>query len=189
MLKVFAKLRVFWRAREGIAAVEFALVMPIMLVLYLGSIEASTLVNVDQRVTVISATAGDLTARANGSLTWTQLKTYFAASEAIIAPYSTAGLAQVVSFVQVNTDGTTKVLWSVGYNGGVARPQNVPLATPNTLPPAMSAISRNNYVVISETWYPFRPLLGLFFKTAIPLYRQAFYLPRYPGIITYDPNS
>ena len=53
----------FGKAREGAAAVEFALILPFMLMLYAGSIELSDLINVDRRITVISSTVGDLVAR------------------------------------------------------------------------------------------------------------------------------
>ena len=48
---------------RGVAAVEFALILPFLLLLFLGTIEASSLITVDRRVNVISGTVGDLVAR------------------------------------------------------------------------------------------------------------------------------
>lgn len=190
--RVAALLGRFGAAREAVAAVEFALILPIMLTLYLGSIELSQLINMDQRVTNIAGTVGDLAARANGTLKNSDLQNYFSAATAIIAPFTTTGLQQVVSEVQVNTDGTTKVLWSVGYNGGSAKNINLPFPGPHAIPPSMIAITQNNSnndVIVSEATYSYQPLLGLFFQHAFTLYHQGFYLPRYASAITYDASN
>ncbi|HEY9010727.1 MAG TPA: TadE/TadG family type IV pilus assembly protein, partial [Devosia sp.] len=106
----------------GAAAVEFALILPFLLLLYMGSIEASTLFTVDRRVEVISSTVADLVARWNPnqgtSIPKSILLDYFKASEGIIVPYPTTDLKQVVSFVRVSTAGIASVIWSCSYNGG-----------------------------------------------------------------------
>ena len=189
MLKLLSLFRRFFPAREAVAAVEFALILPVMLTLYLGSMELSSLINVDQRVTTISGTVGDLASRANGTLKLSTLTDYFQASQAIIAPFSTTGLTQTISFVKVDSSGNTTVQWSEGYaNGAITtgRPANQAFVAPHVIPPAMIAISKSNWVMVSETNYSYLPLLGLFFKTAVPLYRQAFYLPRFAAAIVLD---
>ena len=56
----YALIRRFASDEQGVAAVEFALIMPFLLTLYLGSIEAAALFTADKRVNSISATVGDL---------------------------------------------------------------------------------------------------------------------------------
>src|SRR5690606_26616325 len=114
-------LRRFFGETRAVAAVEFAIVLPLMLLLYVGAVEVSTLVTADRRVTTVAATVGDLVSRRNGAISTAQLADYFAASETIIAPFTTAGLTQVVSCLRVTADGRASVVWSRGYNGGVAR--------------------------------------------------------------------
>ena len=63
---------------------------------------------------------------------------------------------------------------------------NQAFVAPHVIPAAMIAISKSNWVMVSETNYSYLPLLGLFFKTAGPLYRQAFYLPRFAAAIALD---
>ena len=57
--------RTLGRREEGVAAVEFALIMPFLLLLYFGSMEASALFTADKRVNSISATVGDLDSQWN----------------------------------------------------------------------------------------------------------------------------
>jgi hypothetical protein len=184
-----ALLRRFGKAREAVAAVEFALIMPFLLTLYLGSLELSQLINVDMRVTTIAGTVGDLVARSNGSISATTLADYFQASQAIIAPFSTTGLAQVVSVVTVNSTGVTNVLWSQGYNGGTAKTAGSAYPGPHAIPLAMINISKSNWVIVAEASYTYKPLLGFFFKSPFSLYHQNFYLPRFASKICYNTTT
>ena len=49
------------RDRRGLAAVEFALIVPLMLVLFFGTLEFSSGVAVDRKVTLVARTLSDLT--------------------------------------------------------------------------------------------------------------------------------
>lgn len=175
----FALLRKFMRFRrneKGAAAVEFALILPFLLVLFMGSIEASSLITVDRRVTIISGTVGDLVARTDGTLTSSQLTDFFKASQGIIFPYSTTGLKQVVSLISVTSAGVAKVKWSCAYNGGTKRTVNASY----TLPSKMNELARTNgWIVASEVYYSYKPVLGYVFKNALALNNYSFYLPRY----------
>src|SRR6201999_1715686 len=101
----------FRRDDKAVAAVEFALIMPFLIALYMGSIEASALFTADKRVNTISATLGDLVSQwdpQDGSIPATTLSGYFAAATGIITPYSSTGVKQVISLIYVSSTGTTK---------------------------------------------------------------------------------
>lgn len=53
----------FLRDRRGVAATEFALIIPVMLVLYIGTVEVTEAVYTDRRVTLVARVAGDLIGR------------------------------------------------------------------------------------------------------------------------------
>lgn len=174
-LSLRLQLRRFGKEDRGAAAVEFALILPFLLLLFMGSIEASSLITVDRRVTVISGTVGDLVARTEDALSSNTLQDYFMASQNIMYPYATAALKQVVTLVAVDDEGVTSVVWSCGFNGGTARTDG----NPYTLPEKMNEIARDSWVVASDAQYAYRPVLGLVFTNAITLHRESFYLPRY----------
>lgn len=179
-LRVLAqRLRDFGLAREAVAAVEFALILPVMLTMYIGSIELSQAFSMDQRVITIAGTVGDLVARTNGAISPSTLTSYFQAAQAIMGPYSTTELQQVVSVVAVDSTGNTSVEWSEGYNGGTPQVCNQPYGGAHPIPAAMVDIAEGNIVIVSETTYTYPPLLGLFFKKDFVFYHQNFYLPRY----------
>lgn len=171
-------LRRFLVQEDGVAAVEFALILPVLLLLYLGSIEASSLFTVDRRVEVISTTMADLVARWNpneGPITQAVLGDYFGAAEGIIVPYDDGALTQVVSLLEVDADGVAQVVWSCGFNGGTSLdPGDI-----YGLGEQMQAISAGGFVVAATTRYPYKPVLGMVFKDAITLENEALFLPRF----------
>jgi Flp pilus assembly protein TadG len=71
---------------QGISAVEFALIAPLLIILYLGAIELSLLMEVDRRVTQTSASLGDLTARLS-TVTDSDMAEMFAAAKVLMYPY------------------------------------------------------------------------------------------------------
>ena len=58
--------------RSGIAATEFAIIVPIMLVMFFGTVEFSSGVAVDRKVTLMARTLSDLTSQST-SVTDTDL--------------------------------------------------------------------------------------------------------------------
>ena len=172
------------RNDEAVAAVEFALIVPFLITLYFGSIEAAALYTVDKRIDSISSTIGDLVAQwdpEDGSITTGTsgtLTDYMNASTGILSPYSTSGLKIVVSYVQVKNDGTTKIWWSKPNAAGTAKSGSyTDLAASSNA--QMNTVSRGGCVIAAEVTYSYLPLLGQVFKTALNLKHTNYFLPRF----------
>lgn len=100
---------------QGISAVEFALIAPLLIILYLGAIELSLLMQVDRRVTQTSASLGDLTARLS-TVTDTDMEEMFAAAKVLMEPYDANAAQMRISSIVDNGDGKPKVAWSDAHN-------------------------------------------------------------------------
>ena len=74
------------RDQRGISAVEFAMLAPLMVVLYLGGVEISQAIAVDRKVTLVARTLGDLVAQTS-SVTTTDITNILSASAAVVQPY------------------------------------------------------------------------------------------------------
>src|SRR5215210_8579735 len=85
---------------RGIAALEFAMVLPVMVLMYLGSTELTFGVSVDRKLTLVSRTLADLTSR-TPTLNSTSVATILDASRAVMAPYKSEDVKMVVSSVAV----------------------------------------------------------------------------------------
>jgi Flp pilus assembly protein TadG len=174
------------RNEEGVAAVEFALIVPFLIALYFGSIEAAALYTVDKRVSSISSTIGDLVAQWDPDdpeedyLTPGTLTDYMNASTGIMSPYSTTGLKIVISLVQVKNDGTTKVLWSKANAAGTIKTVGTAYADlAVAVAPQMNSVSQGGCVIAAEVTYSYLPILGQVFKTALNLKHTNYFLQRY----------
>ena len=86
---------------RGVAAVEFAMVLPLMLVLFFGTLEFSSGVAVDRKVTMMARTLSDLTSQ-NISVTDNQLNNFFNASAGILTPYSATPVKSTITELYVD---------------------------------------------------------------------------------------
>ena len=178
-------LRRLRRSETATAAVEFALILPVMLFVYVGTLEASTLISMDRKIQSVTGAVGDLVSRADTTLTASTLTDYFKAASGILTPYPTTDLVQVVTQVEIKSDGTTRVDWSRQYANGVLSTSTKYLAnTTRKIPPEMINIAKGKYIIVAESGISYLPLYGIVFKTAIPLYRENYYIPRFGGTIT-----
>lgn len=166
-------------AERGVAAVEFALILPLLLTLYVGSVELSSAITVDKRVATVAGSLGDLVARADSTIASTDVTDFFAAAATTMAPYASTGVKQIVSCVKVSSTGVSKVGWSVAYNGATAYADKAAY----TLPTELKTLALNGYVIVAEARMSYTPLFGYFFKNAFSLYHQYFFLPRFDGEI------
>src|ERR1051325_11821548 len=63
VLRVRRLLRRFQDDKRGVSAVEFAMLLPLMVTLYIGGVEVSSAIAVDRKVTLVARTVGDLVAQ------------------------------------------------------------------------------------------------------------------------------
>lgn len=107
--------RRFLRNASGLAAVEFALIFPLMLVFYFGAFESTQMLTAGRRVSAVAYTAADLVAQA-ASVSNSDMADVFAASSALLYPLSTTPLKIRITSVVANSSGVNKVAWSDGHN-------------------------------------------------------------------------
>lgn len=186
-------MRKFWKAglkdERGVAAVEFALVLPLLLALYLGSVEVSRLYTADQKVATLASAMADLVARHKDTIALSTLNDYFAAATTVMQPLNTTGLGQVVSLVRIASDGKATVVWSRATGSGAARDDNSPF--PLDASTRISQLARNatGYLVAAEVQYPYVPLANYIISNTIQLRHTEYFLPRFEDEIVLDDKS
>ncbi len=174
----------FRKAERGVAAVEFALLLPLMLAVYIGTMEASALITMDRKVQSVAGAVGDLVARSDKSITTAQMRDYFRAASGIMTPYSSDPVLQVITAIHVDNNSNATIAWSRQFVGGVYSATTPRVAgQPFPLPDEMIAISKGQTVIAAEASYSYMPLFGLFFEHSVSLYRSSFFLPRFGGDI------
>jgi Flp pilus assembly protein TadG len=173
--------------RHGVAAIEFAMIIPIMMVLFFGTLEFSSGVAASRKVTLTARTLSDLTSQ-SVSVANTDLNNFFAAAGAIMAPYVPPpnGLYNptkaVISELYIDPATlTAKVQWSIGYQGGVA----LGVGTPVTTVPGALLVG-NTYLIYSKVDFLYKPTVGYVMAQAgINLSDVAYTRPRQTVCVTY----
>ncbi|HML91304.1 MAG TPA: pilus assembly protein [Methyloceanibacter sp.] len=139
--------------RGGASAIEFALILPVLIGLYLGAVEINNALTIYRRTMQVATTAADLTAQVK-SVTKYDIADIQAASKSILAPYSTAPLKIVLSSIVADDNNVGKVEWSCA-NTGAARGTGTAYQVPTGL------TEPNSSVIVAEVTYGFNPLVGL----------------------------
>jgi Flp pilus assembly protein TadG len=160
----------FARERRGLAALEFSLLLPVMLTLYLGSYEVTTAVAVQRKVTLTARAVADLSSQFT-SIANSDMSNILNASSDIIAPYAAADLQVVVSELSVNAQGQASVVWSDTLNG-TARPVGEVVTIPTSL-----AVP-NTYLILGEASYSYDPTYGYVVTGTMTLSDQIYVEPR-----------
>lgn len=163
----------FARDTRALAAVEFALIVPVMITLYFGTVETTNALTASRRVTNVAQTAADLTAQAT-SVSTSDINDIFAASTAILTPFSTSAVKIVITSVVASPSSatTTTVAWSKAYGGGTARATNASVTLPTGLTTAGSS------VIMVEVTYTYTSPVGTFITGPITMTEKAYLKPR-----------
>jgi Flp pilus assembly protein TadG len=107
----------FLRSRSGLAAVEFAFIAPIMILLFFGTIEGSAAYSTNRRIVLASSTLADLVAQET-SITKANLEDLFTGMEDVVGTNDGGGLVfRVVSVVLDPDTDQLKVHWSLDSTG------------------------------------------------------------------------
>jgi Flp pilus assembly protein TadG len=162
-LPLVAPLRRLWHDRRGSAAIEFAYIAPVLLLLLLGTIETGRAINMDRHFALASSSLGDLVAREeylgdSSSDATTNLKSMMDAIAHMMHPYDTTSLKLGVFQVRASPDDAadTRVDWSYSHNG-----MSVPSKCASYALPA-GLIDKGGSVIVVESSYVFHPLFADF---------------------------
>ncbi|GJD37409.1 TadE/TadG family type IV pilus assembly protein [Methylobacterium aerolatum] len=96
----------FAAARGGVAALEFAMILPLLVAGYFGTVELTRLIDVNRKLSQFARTMADLSGRAdNSSPTAADMANLTTAASAILRPLDTSGLQITVSAMGVESIG------------------------------------------------------------------------------------
>lgn len=169
--------RALKRDVRALAATEFALILPIMVVLYIGGVELTRAMTANRKVAHLTSTIGDLVTQTR-DITDTEMANIFEAAEAVMVPYETGDrLTILLNFVRLDANKVAHVVWSDAVNRN-------PLAV-NTVVAVPEALKQaNTYLVTSEVNYLYDPILRYFFSGPFTLEDERYLRPRLSDTIT-----
>jgi Flp pilus assembly protein TadG len=176
------KLRRFAADQGGVSAVEFAILLPLMLTMYLGGVEVSQAVSADRKTTLVAHTVGDLTAQVINVQT-NDVTNIFNAGTAVAFPFSSSNLAMTLTSVCINAAGTAATVgWSQTQNG-TAHTGTVTANIPTAL------MIANTSLIWGEAYYNYKPTIGWTITGTLNLSDRFFLRPRLSGTVTLDSGA
>jgi Flp pilus assembly protein TadG len=168
--------------RRGIAATEFAMLLPMMLVLFVGVTEVGQAIAISRKVTITGRTVTDLVSQYS-ALSTTDMTNLLSAAGQVMSPYPSSNVTVIVSEISTNSSSVATITWSVAQNGTAYTK-----GTQVTLPSGLSA--PNISLVWGVVQYKYTPVFGDKIIGTQVLSDQIYLSPRLCTYINYPrPNS
>lgn len=160
--RIVKAVRAFVENAGGVAAVEFAYMVPLLLLATFGTLEVARGVLMHKRFQRASAMVGDLIARekdlgtdqASANL---EIDGIMKSAEHAMQPFSATTLKIGVMSIRAksNDANNTKIEWSRAYHG-----KTVPAQCATKSMPASGMITQGNAAIIVESEYMYKPILA-----------------------------
>jgi Flp pilus assembly protein TadG len=173
------------RDKRGNAAIEFAVIVPVMLTMFFGVVEFSSAVAVKRKISMAAEELADLAARYK-EVPDTEIDNFFKIARAVITPYSTTVLKATITEIYIDpATGLGRAQWSKG---------DVVRLSGSTVPVPANLIARDDlnnilagqYLIFAETSYVYVPAVGyVMAKAGVPLTDMSYMRPRLSTCVFY----
>lgn len=168
----------FRKDESGVALVEFALILPVLLLALLGSVDLTRAMMADRKLSSMSSSVGDLVAREENmrEVTMDQI---FDAVAPLMTPFN-ADLADIrVTSLRVEENGgerRARVRWSRG--------QNMSNLAEDAIVDVPDELLQNTLgLIFVEGAYDYQPLFGLVISEPIRFREELFFVPRVSAVV------
>ena len=179
LFKVARRIRSFRGEKRGVAAIEFAMIAPFMIALWLGSAELSQGVSADRKVSHAASALADLVTQ-QPNITGDEMNDIMDATQAIMMPFDVGNLSIKIAGVEIDEDQATEVVWSASRNGTAASAgESYPIPDALLIP--------NSFLIVAELDYTHTPATSQAITGDITLSDTFILRPRRSEVITYNP--
>ena len=183
----FESLRLFLDRCAGsraMAATEFALILPVALIVFTGSLIYGTASEINRKVTLTARDVTDLVTQYS-AISRADMTTLIGSAAQVMAPFSTSNVTLVVTDVSVSSSGVGTVEWSVALSGSA-----LPTGQAVTLPTNIQAVpgiagQATMHVIWGHCAYVYTPSIGYNVTGPITLYDDIYLSPRLSADVLY----
>lgn len=189
------RLRTLRRNNRGVAAIEFALLLPLLITLMIGSLEVTFKIWSTQKAEKLSVTLADVIAQSQ-EVTTSDLNSLVSAVDKIMEPFPFGddGAVIISSVYQPSPEegedlGEPTVNWQRKFppSGGLQVESKIGEQGDDAVLPADFEMYEKENCIVAEVFYKYTPIMpGFLFDEAVT-YRRAFFKPRL-GALTDNPS-
>ena len=160
----------FRRADGGMSAIEFALILPIMLATFFGIAEISNYILAARKVANVASAAADLVAQ-DTVIDDTEISDIMGALDVVLRPFNPADAQVRITSVVADSDGETTVAWSDARNTS-AYSEGSPITVPDDIVPD------NQGIIMAEVSFTYKTLFGMYLTDGMTVSDTFYWKPR-----------
>ncbi len=165
-MKLTLGLRRFGAARKGSAALEFALIAPMMVFLLFGSVDLLDMLSANMRVQNAASSRADVTAR-DTEISNAEIAGLWAALDVLMFPEDGSDVTMRVTSVSIQSTSNARVVWSEGHGVG-------PRVANSTVSLPAAMMTPGTSVIMTEATYSYTSPLGFLMPGPITLRHDAY---------------
>ena len=177
MTKLRCALHRFVRDCRAVSAIEFALLLPLMLTIYIGGNDIAFGLSAKFKSTLAARTVADLASQYI-SIDNPTMTGILGAASTVMAPFP-GNVVVIVSEVTTDANGKGTITWSAAQN---AKPYAAGTAVKL---PAQLQIP-NVSMILGEVTYPYTPPVSYEITGTFNIYQNAYFFPRRISCVTYN---
>jgi Flp pilus assembly protein TadG len=166
-MMLLQRLRRFGFAKKGSAAVEFALIAPMMMFLVFGSVDLLDALNLNKRVQNATASVADVAAR-DTEISTAEIDNFWAALDVLMFPTDGDAVRIRISSVRIASASSATVVWSRSHGGMSQRSNGSTVALQSAM------MTPGTSLIMTETEYDYRSPLGFLMAAPITLKHVAY---------------
>lgn len=180
------------RDQKGVAAVEFAIIVTLMVPLLLGTFETTQALQASRKVSVAARALADLASQ-SATLSNTEMTNILDAARAVLAPFPQSRTVAVVTGIKIDDKGNATVAWSDvcnkagsmtdsgGNTVGQARGVGSSVSVPDGVKPPVGTAG---FLVLAEVYHRYVPAIGWKLEAGITLSDRLYSSPRIGASVT-----
>ncbi|MBS0384163.1 MAG: pilus assembly protein [Proteobacteria bacterium] len=159
-MRLALSLRRFGRERKGLAAIEFAFLLPVMVFVLLASVDLINALGTYRRAENVAASLADVISR-DTSVSNAEITGLWSAVAMLMYPDTDTVMSERVSSVMINSATSATVVWSEAHNGAT----QLSVGSTVALPPQMMIAGSS--LIMAETTYHYTSPMHFLFPSSV----------------------
>jgi Flp pilus assembly protein TadG len=167
-MSLIQRLRRFARENKGVAALEFAIIAPLLMVpLLLGSVDLIDVMGANKRAQNAAASIADVVAR-DTEVSNAELNSLWRGLDILMYPNAPGDMEMRITSISIINASTARVIWSEGHGGMSGRTVGSTVNLDNRM------MTVGTSVIMVEAVYKYDAPLGFLFQNQVHMTHNAY---------------